>query len=59
MLGTANDWKEIRARLDKLATFKDDTLSEWSKVLALVLDQFVAAFERTFSIPLSLSPFRC
>jgi hypothetical protein len=45
LLGTANDWKEIRARLDKLATFKDDTLSEWSKVLALVLDQFVAAFE--------------
>jgi len=42
--GTVEDWKEIRARVDKLPEFKDKTLSAWSQVLALVLDQFVAAF---------------
>eukprot|EP00026_Physarum_polycephalum_P010906 Phypoly_transcript_11092.p1 GENE.Phypoly_transcript_11092~~Phypoly_transcript_11092.p1 ORF type:complete len:346 (+),score=48.87 Phypoly_transcript_11092:111-1148(+) len=44
LLGTVEDWKEIRARVDKLGEFQDKTLSAWSEVLALVLDQFVLAF---------------
>eukprot|EP00026_Physarum_polycephalum_P009562 Phypoly_transcript_09690.p1 GENE.Phypoly_transcript_09690~~Phypoly_transcript_09690.p1 ORF type:complete len:349 (+),score=45.67 Phypoly_transcript_09690:292-1338(+) len=42
--GTVEDWKEIRARVNKLREFNDKTLGAWSQVLALVLDRFVSAF---------------
>ncbi|KDO26956.1 hypothetical protein SPRG_07669 [Saprolegnia parasitica CBS 223.65] len=40
--GTAADWEGIRARVDKLKTF-GGPLSEWSVMLAPILDQFVVA----------------
>jgi len=45
--GTIDDWKNIRTRVDKLADFDDKTLADWSKVLGLVLDQFVGAFNNS------------
>jgi hypothetical protein len=43
--GTVDDWKEIRKRVDRLATWKQNELTAWSQVLAHVLDHFVNAFE--------------
>ncbi|EQC31919.1 hypothetical protein SDRG_10436 [Saprolegnia diclina VS20] len=42
LLGTVGDWQNIRARVEKLATF-DTCLQAWSRLLAPVLDQFVQA----------------
>eukprot|EP01127_Copromyxa_protea_P014547 TRINITY_DN407_c0_g1_i1.p1 TRINITY_DN407_c0_g1~~TRINITY_DN407_c0_g1_i1.p1 ORF type:complete len:349 (-),score=57.76 TRINITY_DN407_c0_g1_i1:87-1133(-) len=45
LLGTIDDWKKIRTRVDKLATFQSDELTHWSTVLGSVLDHFVDAFD--------------
>ncbi|KDO23915.1 hypothetical protein SPRG_10060 [Saprolegnia parasitica CBS 223.65] len=42
LLGTVDDWQDVRARSTKLATF-GGYASTWSRMLAPVLDQFVLA----------------
>ena len=43
--GTVDDWKLIRTRVAKLATYNLPELTQWSEVLEYVMDEFVAAFE--------------
>jgi len=43
--GTIDDWKTIRSRVDRLATWNIPTLTSWSQVLGHVLDNFVDAFQ--------------
>jgi hypothetical protein len=45
LLGTVEDWKEIRNRVAKLATWNIGKLTNWSRVLELVLDKFIDAFD--------------
>lgn len=45
LLGTLEDWQKIRTRIDRLATFDQPDLAQWSLVLALVLDEFVNAYQ--------------
>ncbi|CAK4085763.1 unnamed protein product [Aphanomyces euteiches] len=40
LLGTVEDWEDIRARVDKLADFGED-LIEWTSMLSGILDEFV------------------
>ncbi|KAG9409253.1 hypothetical protein AC1031_019503 [Aphanomyces cochlioides] len=40
LLGSVEDWKKIRARVDKLADFGED-LIEWTSMLSGILDEFV------------------
>ncbi|KDO25464.1 hypothetical protein SPRG_09407 [Saprolegnia parasitica CBS 223.65] len=42
LLGTVDDWQDIRRRLDKLATY-GERMQQWTAMLAPILDQFVAA----------------
>ncbi|EQC27207.1 hypothetical protein SDRG_15009 [Saprolegnia diclina VS20] len=42
LLGTVDDWKAIRNRLDKLAVY-GPRMQEWTTLLAPILDQFVAS----------------
>ncbi|EQC31918.1 hypothetical protein SDRG_10435 [Saprolegnia diclina VS20] len=42
LLGTVQDWEDIRARVDKLAAY-GDRMTEWSAMLAPIFDQFVLA----------------
>ncbi|KDO23916.1 hypothetical protein SPRG_10061 [Saprolegnia parasitica CBS 223.65] len=42
LLGTIEDWEDIRARVDKLAAYSD-RMTKWSVMLAPILDQFVLA----------------
>jgi hypothetical protein len=44
--GTVADWEDIRARVDKLKAF-GGPMSEWSAMLAPILDQFVVAAKGT------------
>jgi len=43
--GTIDDWRTIRSRVDKMATWNEPTLTSWSQVLGHVLDHFVDAFQ--------------
>ncbi|KDO17886.1 hypothetical protein SPRG_16663 [Saprolegnia parasitica CBS 223.65] len=42
LLGTVDDWQDIRRRLDKLAKY-GERMQQWTAMLAPILDQFVAA----------------
>ncbi|EQC28875.1 hypothetical protein SDRG_13385 [Saprolegnia diclina VS20] len=42
LLGTVDDWQDIRHRLDKLSTY-GERMTQWTTMLAPILDQFVAA----------------
>ncbi|EQC40322.1 hypothetical protein SDRG_02223 [Saprolegnia diclina VS20] len=42
LLGTVDDWQDIRRRLDKLSTY-GKRMQQWTTMLAPILDQFVAA----------------
>ena len=42
LLGTVDDWQDIRERLDKLAPY-GERMQQWTTMLAPILDQFVAA----------------
>ncbi len=45
LLGTLEDWQKIRTRVDRLASFEQPDLASWSRVLGLVLDEFVNAYQ--------------
>ncbi|KDO20910.1 hypothetical protein SPRG_14141 [Saprolegnia parasitica CBS 223.65] len=42
LLGTVDDWQDIRSRLDKLAAY-GSRMQEWTALLAPIFDQFVAS----------------
>ncbi|EQC34362.1 hypothetical protein SDRG_08133 [Saprolegnia diclina VS20] len=42
LLGTVDDWQDIRRRLDKLSAY-GKRMQQWTTMLAPILDQFVAA----------------
>jgi len=44
LLGTVEDWANILARINKMGSFEDQTLQDWSKVLGFVFQNFVDAF---------------
>lgn len=48
ILGTVDDWKEIRKRVEKLKDFElngKDVMAKWSSMLVRILDQFVSVKE--------------
>jgi len=45
LLGTLDDWKNIRSRVDRLGTYNMPELNLWSEVLGNTLDQFVNAYQ--------------
>lgn len=48
ILGTVDDWKEIRKRVDKLKAFElngKDVMAKWSSMLGRILDQFISVKE--------------
>ncbi|KAI9675291.1 MAG: hypothetical protein M1817_001194 [Caeruleum heppii] len=44
LLGEKSDWQALVDRMDKLATYGEETV-QWSKLLRPVLERFVAAFD--------------
>ncbi|KAH9129566.1 hypothetical protein AeMF1_000382 [Aphanomyces euteiches] len=49
LLGTVEDWEDIRARVDKLADFGED-LIEWTCMLSGILDEFVLSAKGTVNV---------
>lgn len=46
ILGTVNDWKDIRQRIEKLNDFElDGKMAKWSSMLRRILDEFVKVKE--------------
>jgi len=44
MLGTLDDWQNIRQRIDRLLDFNQKELSKWHQVLVPILDEFVQSY---------------
>ena len=44
MLGTLEDWQQIREKADRLLEFKQETLRKWHEVLVPILDELIHSF---------------
>eukprot|EP01126_Amoeba_proteus_P007866 TRINITY_DN1286_c0_g1_i5.p1 TRINITY_DN1286_c0_g1~~TRINITY_DN1286_c0_g1_i5.p1 ORF type:complete len:365 (-),score=80.48 TRINITY_DN1286_c0_g1_i5:139-1179(-) len=45
LLGTLQDWQEIRTRVDRLSSYGVTELNTWAEVLGHVIDEFVSAYQ--------------
>lgn len=49
LMGTLQDWKDLRSKIDRLADFgveaKQEALIQWRDILVPIVDEFIASYE--------------